>query len=189
MILMGKSTPWPYPPPGVTISYQIDPQALMAQNHPLQGLFGQPAPLAYRTDAGYQGVLGHFTPPVAHDFPSSLYPCRNCPYQVTSRSRDRPPRHAPPLGRLRWRAKPWRPFPSFFSGGRLVRLITRHGDPAGLGSGFQNQNPPVLGRYCPLAGNYLQQSFKGLAAFRPREGPPPWYATTPPAMPAFFQRL
>ena len=44
----------------VTIRHQIDPQALLAQNHPLQGLFGQPAPLAYRTDAGYQGVLGHF---------------------------------------------------------------------------------------------------------------------------------
>ena len=41
-------------------AYQIDPQALLVQNHPLQGLFGQPAPLAYRTDAGYQGVLGHF---------------------------------------------------------------------------------------------------------------------------------
>ena len=39
-------------------AYQIDPQALLAQNHPLPGLFGQPAPLAYRTDAGYQGVLG-----------------------------------------------------------------------------------------------------------------------------------
>ena len=47
-------------PQGHHQAYQIDPQALLAQNHPLQGLFGQPAPLAYRTDAGYQGVLGHF---------------------------------------------------------------------------------------------------------------------------------
>ena len=43
-------------PQGHHQAYQIDPQALLAQNHPLQGLFGQPAPLAYRTDAGYQGV-------------------------------------------------------------------------------------------------------------------------------------
>ena len=41
-------------PQGHHQAYQIDPQALLAQNHPLQGLFGQPAPLAYRTDAGYQ---------------------------------------------------------------------------------------------------------------------------------------
>ncbi len=39
---------------------RLTPRRLLAQNHPLQGLFGQPAPLAYRTDAGYQGVLGHF---------------------------------------------------------------------------------------------------------------------------------
>ena len=55
MILMGNRPS----SPRVTIRL-TSPQALLAQNHPLQGLFGQPAPLAYRTDAGYQGVLGHF---------------------------------------------------------------------------------------------------------------------------------
>ena len=32
--------------------------------------------------------------------------------------------------------------------------------PAPVGTGFQNPNPPLqIGNDCPLAGNYLQQSF------------------------------
>ena len=66
---------------------------------------------------------------------------------------------------MRWRAKPWRRgFLGSFLVRRLpagVRLITRHPRrPAPVGTGFQNPNPPLqIGNDCPLAGNYLQQSF------------------------------
>ena len=102
-------------PQGHHQAYQIDPQALLAQNHPLQGLFGQPAPLAYRTDAGYPCSVTS-TGTGSSIFPSSLYPSA---VQVSPAvGTDRHGMLHPRVGVMRWRAKPWRRgfLGSFFSG-------------------------------------------------------------------------
>ena len=133
-------------PQGHHQAYQIDPQALLAQNHPLQGLFGQPAPLI---PDRLPGRLDHFY----RSGSSMKYPCRS----GESRSRDRPPRHARSCagGRSHGGAAFWAPFSP-----ALLQLR-----PAPVGTGFQNPNPPLQIGNDWLAGNYLQQSF-ALAAFR-----------------------